>query len=111
MVIKSDETKDSAETIKNRNSRHAKHSQPNFMRRTADDEQSRDNSDCQSRSPCQGIEAPAASRSQRPIKPFLFYQAKRANGKFEVCWATPNSGDDSEDDPPLDVARIVHAVV
>lgn len=81
------------------------------MRSTAHDKQCRDDCDGEYRGPIQRVKAPAASAPQWPIEPLLLDQAQGADRKLEISRPSPDGGDDGEDDPALDVAGIVHAVV
>lgn len=111
IVEQRDETEDAAKAVQNGWCWHAENSQPNLMRRTAHDEERRDDGDGEHRCPVQCIEAPAAIRAQWTIKSLLLEKPPGSDAKFDVCWAAPNSRHHSEDDPALNMACISHCVV
>ena len=100
-----------AEAVQNRRGGHAQDAQPDDVRGAADDEERRDGRDGHDGDPGQHVEAPAGVGAERAVEALLLDEAQGADGELEVRGPAPDGGDDGEDDPALDVAGVVQAIV
>ena len=109
-MIETKQANGPAQAVQDGRRGHAQDPQENNVRGTTDDEQGSDGRNGQDGQPGQEVKGPARIGAKRPIESVLD-EAPRAYPSLEVRGPSPYGSNNGKDDPSLDVAGVVHAVV